>query len=214
MAFQNIVRDLTEVFARRVLEAIRTAPLEELVSSADRAGGRGSSTRSTRGVPAAAKTTTAPKARRGGKQRGAANGVAAALQARIVDALTGVVAGLRAEVLRSTLGVSREELARPLADALSKGAIRKQGAKRGTTYFLGGAEASSSSAAPKGNASKGTRRPAPRKPAVAAKRAKKPEASAAKPKKKKREAFVYLTDAGKAAERGVATRSTSESSAK
>jgi hypothetical protein len=171
VAFQNLIRDLTEVFARSVLEAIRSAPLEEVISSADGSGGS-----SKRGARApVTKNGANPKGRRGGRPRGSSN--AGALEARILDVLKGVDAGLRAEVLRSTLGVSREALARPLADALSKGSIRKQGAKRGTTYFLGGAEAPSSPSA----AAKGARRSAPRKPPVAAKRAKKPDAPAAEP---------------------------------
>jgi hypothetical protein len=55
----------------------------------------------------------------------------------IVDLLGKSSSGLRAEQIRSALGVEAKELPRPLAEALSSGRITKSGQKRATTYFAG-----------------------------------------------------------------------------
>ena len=43
--------------------------------------------------------------------------------------------GLLAEKLRSNLGLSRNAIQRPIAQALTDGKITKTGEKRSTTYF-------------------------------------------------------------------------------
>lgn len=55
----------------------------------------------------------------------------------IVDLLGKSPSGLRAEQIRSALGVEAKELPRPLAEAITSGRITKTGQKRATTYFAG-----------------------------------------------------------------------------
>lgn len=61
----------------------------------------------------------------------------------IVELLQKSAGGLRAEQIRSALGVEAKELPRPLADALSAGRLTKSGQKRATTYFASGSGGSS-----------------------------------------------------------------------
>ena len=56
----------------------------------------------------------------------------------IVAAVSRSASGLRAEQIRSALGVEAKELPRPLADAVNAGRLTKTGQKRATTYFVGG----------------------------------------------------------------------------
>lgn len=56
-------------------------------------------------------------------------------QASIVALLAGAKAGLRAEDIRTQLGLHKKELPRPLADALAANEITKKGQKRATMYF-------------------------------------------------------------------------------
>jgi hypothetical protein len=57
----------------------------------------------------------------------------------VVDRIVGLLgkhkSGLRAEQIREKLGLQAKELPRPIAEALSKRRIGKQGQKRATTYF-------------------------------------------------------------------------------
>lgn len=54
---------------------------------------------------------------------------------KIVSTLKGHKNGLKAEDLRKTLKIAKNELNRPLGMALAKKSITKKGKKRATTYF-------------------------------------------------------------------------------
>jgi hypothetical protein len=56
-----------------------------------------------------------------------------------VEAIVGLLdkhpQGMRAEQIRSSLGLDAKELPKPLADALAAKRISQKGEKRATTYF-------------------------------------------------------------------------------
>ena len=131
------LRSLADTFAGAVLDAIRSASLEELLAGA---GGSRPGPGRPRGPSAASKSsassTAAPlrKARRGGR-------LARRSPEQIAKALDGVVAlvkkhkgGLRAEQIRAELGMQAKEMPRVLAEGLSKKKLKRRGRKRATTY--------------------------------------------------------------------------------
>ena len=65
--------------------------------------------------------------------------------ALVVEEIVAVVRkhpeGIRAEELREELGLEKKELPKPMLVALASGAIRKEGEKRATAYFIGGRKA-------------------------------------------------------------------------
>jgi hypothetical protein len=95
-----------------------------------------------RGRPAGStnKAPKAPKAKKSASGRLGRRSVAdiGALLDNIVSLLQQNPDGLRAEQIRSALGIEAKELPRPLADGVSNGSLTKTGQKRATTYFAGG----------------------------------------------------------------------------
>ena len=138
-SLRTTIESLASEFAASVLDALRSASLDELADVA----GRGAPTRRGPGRPradAAESTGAAPKRRgRGGRLGRRSAGDITRMIESIVDVLQKSASGLRAEQIRETLGVEAKELPRPLADAISSGRITKSGQKRATTYFAGGA---------------------------------------------------------------------------
>lgn len=137
-SLRNTIESLASEFAASVLDALRSASIDELVDVAGRgtAGRRGPGRpRSDAGDSAAA---ASPKRRgRGGRLGRRSAGDITRMIESIVDVLTKSASGLRAEQIRETLGVEAKELPRPLAEAISSGRITKSGQKRATTYFAG-----------------------------------------------------------------------------
>jgi hypothetical protein len=144
--------ELANAFSANVLDAIRGASLEELLSESSGTRSRGPSiaaaaprARQARRVPAkaapaapAAPATPAAK-RRGGRLARRSSGDIAGVVASIVGLLKASPAGLRAEEIRSKLGLQAKELPRPLKEGLDAGTLSKTGQKRATTYFARGA---------------------------------------------------------------------------
>jgi hypothetical protein len=129
------LRSLADSFAGAVLEAIRSASLEELV--ADGGTGRPGPGRP-RGAQGHTAASTAGAPRRG---RRASGRLARRSPEQIAKALDGIVAlvkkhkgGLRAEQIRSELGMQAKEMPRVLSEGLSKKKLKKRGRKRATTY--------------------------------------------------------------------------------
>ncbi|WP_394846289.1 hypothetical protein LZC95_02345 [Pendulispora brunnea] len=123
---------LAETFARDVLSAIRSAPLDEILGE-----GRGRPA-----VPAAKSTgrAAAPAAapeRKGGNGRlhRRSDDEIGVVVDKIVALLKKNPAGLRAEQIREKLSLAPKELPRPIKDALSGKKITAKGQKRATTYF-------------------------------------------------------------------------------
>ena len=148
---RNTIESLASQFASSVLEALRSASIDELADVA----GRGTVARRGPGRPRAesSESSAAAPARRGatgGRGRGGRlgrrtqNDITRMVES-IVDVLAKNASGLRSEQIREALGVEAKELPRPLAEALSSGRVTKTGQKRATTYFAG----SGGGAAPK-----------------------------------------------------------------
>ena len=137
-SLRTTIESLASEFAASVLDALRSASLDELAGVA----GRSTSSRRGPGRPrsdASEGPAAAPKRRgRGGRLGRRSPGDITRMIESIVDALQKNGSGLRAEQLREALGVEAKELPRPLAEAISTGRITKSGQKRATTYFAGG----------------------------------------------------------------------------
>lgn len=116
-------------FAESVIEALRTASLDEISSVTS--GATRARTRSAAAEPASRRRSA------GGRlARRTANDIQGMVQS-IVDLVAKHPDGLRAEQIRAALNVEAKELPRPLAEAVSTGALTKSGQKRATTYSVG-----------------------------------------------------------------------------
>lgn len=122
------IENLASEFATQVLDALRTASLDELLELSRSGGG------SRRGRGASF------DARRRGKGGRLGRRTQAELQA-MLDSIVALLEknpkGMRAEQIREALGVEAKELPRPLAEGLESGVLKKTGQKRATTYFVG-----------------------------------------------------------------------------
>jgi hypothetical protein len=146
--------ELANAFSASVLDAIRGASLEELLSESSATRSRGPSVAAAaaaprarqarrvpvKAAPAAPAAPVAPAAkRRGGRLARRSSGDIAGVVASIVALLKASPAGLRAEEIRSKLGLQAKELPRPLKEGLDARTLSKTGQKRATTYFARGA---------------------------------------------------------------------------
>ena len=136
---RSTIESLATQFASSVLDALRSASIDELADVA----GRGAPARRGPGRPRAAdsESAAAPARRRGrgGRLGRRSPGDITKMIESIVELLAKNHAGLRAEQIRESLGVEAKELPRPLAEAISTGRVTKTGQKRATTYFAGSA---------------------------------------------------------------------------
>jgi hypothetical protein len=136
---QSQLRDLASAFAAQMVDAIRGASLQELASAGGRI--REDSPRPFASSGAARKAVTevteaAPvKAPRdnGRLPRRSADEIAAHLS-KIVSLLQKHKAGMRAEEIRSNLGMLPKEMPRILKEGLAKKKLTSKGQKRATTY--------------------------------------------------------------------------------
>jgi hypothetical protein len=163
------LNDLASTFASSVLEAIRSASLEELLaeSSTPHRRGPGRPARAldggTHGMGMGAPVHAAHAAHPAHGGRARATGRLARRTSddieqvigRIVGLLKQHPKGLRAEEIRSKLGLLSKEMPRPLKEALDGGRLGKSGQKRATTYFAKGASAALAKAPPAKAAKKG-----------------------------------------------------------
>jgi hypothetical protein len=126
---------LASNFAKAIVAALQGASLHELVGSD---GGWASSGRKPRTVSSAVTPTpTAPKAgpRKPGRlPRRSAEEIQAELD-KIVSLVRKHKDGLRAEEIRSNLGMQSKEMPRILKEGISKKKLTSKGQKRATTYF-------------------------------------------------------------------------------
>ena len=126
---RSTLNDLATEFATSILRAIRGHSLEEILHET----GGGSSSRG-RGRAAAAAPRAAGGKRGGRLARRSTEDIAGVVD-KIVSLLEKHQTGLRAEEIRGKLKLQAKELPRPIAEALSKKRIVKEGQKRATTYF-------------------------------------------------------------------------------
>lgn len=158
-ALQRAIAELAQQFAAQVVKAIGTASLQDIAALT---GGSAPVGRPRAAAPTAAPAPAAPAraaaaGRRGGRRRRTADDLAA-LGGRIVDLLKSNPSGLRAEAIRDALNVPRKELPRVFSQLVSSGAVKKQGQKRATTYFVGDGSAKSAPAAGKRGGKKAGKR--------------------------------------------------------
>ena len=154
-ALHSSIHQMAADFASLVLNAMRGATLDDILSETQAPGARRGSPapvparrgpgrpRREASAESAAESAPAagPKGRRGGRSsRGGrlgrrSPGDIARVVGRIVDLLASHPAGLRAEQIRATLDLQAKELPRPITEALASRKIHKVGEKRATTYF-------------------------------------------------------------------------------
>jgi hypothetical protein len=156
---RNTIESLASQFASSVLDALRSASIDELAD----VSGRGAVVRRGPGRPRAESSESSAAAatprRGGGRGRGGRlgrrtqNDITRMVES-IVDVLAKNAGGLRSEQIREALGVEAKELPRPLAEALSSGRVTKTGQKRATTYFSGGGAAPKRRGRPAGRKTK------------------------------------------------------------
>ena len=116
-------------FANAIVQALRSASLDELVSITS-GGGRAPSPR----APATKTTVAAPKPGRLGRR--SPTDIARTLD-NIVAVLTAHPEGLRAEQIKAALNLDTREVPRPIAEGLKSGVLKKSGQKRATVYTVG-----------------------------------------------------------------------------
>lgn len=118
-------------FATAIVQALRSASLEELIGVTG-GGGRAPSrttTTKTNGAGAAVK--------KGGRLgRRSADEIGRTLE-KIVAVLSQHPEGLRAEQIKAALQLEKREMPRPIAEGLRSGALKKTGQKRATVYTVG-----------------------------------------------------------------------------
>jgi hypothetical protein len=133
------LQDLARSFAEQVVETIRGASLQELVSSGgESSAGNGRSTRVIAGgggggQPDPLSAPSKPKGKSGRLPRRSAEEIAKTLE-KIVLLVKTHKGGLRAEEIRSKLGMQAKEMPRILKEGLAKKKLASKGQKRATTY--------------------------------------------------------------------------------
>jgi hypothetical protein len=123
---QSQLQDIASSFAVAVLQAVRTASLQELQDSVR---GNARNGRVSTSVDAPAHKPAAPRLSRRSQED-----IAKQL-ARVVTLVKGHKGGVRAEQIRHELGMQSKEMPRILKEGLSSKALKSKGQKRATTYF-------------------------------------------------------------------------------
>jgi hypothetical protein len=116
-------------FANAVLEAIKGASLEDLLSESRTPVSRARREQPTNGAPRAARSRSAGRLRRRSPED-----IAKALD-KVVSLVKRHKDGLRAEQIRQQLSMQAKEMPRVLKEALAKKQLKSRGQKRATTYF-------------------------------------------------------------------------------
>jgi hypothetical protein len=143
MSLHSQLNQLASSFAQAVVEAIREVSLEELVAETGGLKGMTVSSRTERSAnrePAPRREASRRGARRSSRgasrrlKRRSRNDIERSLGA-IVSLVEKEPKGLRAEQIRSELGMQAKELPRVLGEGLATRKLRKRGHKRATTYY-------------------------------------------------------------------------------
>jgi hypothetical protein len=132
---KSTIDSLAQTFAAGILQAIRSAPLDEILGEG--AGGRGGRKpgRPAKAASESPASTGGGKRARGGRlARRTADDIQAVVES-IVQLVKKSKGGLRAEQIRAQLNLDKREIGRPIAEALAKKKLTKKGEKRATTYF-------------------------------------------------------------------------------
>lgn len=124
---QSRLQVLANSFAESVLDALKGAPLQELLGDGRRVGNGRSTVR-------AVKSATSPTRSPGRLRRRSAEDIAEVLD-KVVTLVKQKPSGLRAEQIRDELGLLPKEMPRVLKEGLSTKKLKSKGQKRATTYF-------------------------------------------------------------------------------
>ena len=129
---------LANNFASSVLNAIRSASIEDLLAETGSAPRRGPGRpkRSTTKTTATASRASAPTPKvRGGRLARRSPADIDKTLGQIVSLVKGKKAGMRSEEIRKALKLDVREVPRVLKQGLAKKKLRSKGQKRATTYF-------------------------------------------------------------------------------
>lgn len=125
LPFNKNLEAIAAKFAQEIIQALRGASIDDLVGLS---GGV---------APAARPGRAAPAPTVGGRLgRRSVDQIHKTLE-QIVTLLGNHPEGLRAEQIRTSLGLDVREMPRPIAEGLSAGVLTKSGQKRATTYTVG-----------------------------------------------------------------------------
>jgi hypothetical protein len=125
---------LTASFTSSILEAIRSASLDELLVAPNGGGSRAARAPARRTAVSVAPKPSPKKTTSGRLRRRSPEEIAGALES-IVALVKKNKEGLRAEQIRAELGLEAKELPRILKEGLAARKLRSKGRKRATTYF-------------------------------------------------------------------------------
>jgi DNA invertase Pin-like site-specific DNA recombinase len=135
---QSRLRVLADTFASGVLEAIRGASLEELVSAPANGRAEGRNGPAGRPAPGAAasprQSPSSKSAKKAGRLPRRSPEDIAKVLAQVVALVKSEKQGLRAEEIRAKLGVQRKEMPRVLKEGIARKQLKAKGQKRSTTY--------------------------------------------------------------------------------
>ena len=143
MSLQTQLNHLASSFTQAVIAAIREVSLEELVAETGglkgmpRApAGRAPAVTSSRGRGRVPRRETGPSRRSSSRRlkRRSHDDIEKVL-GEIVSLVENSPRGMRAEQIRSELGMQAKELPRVLGEGLATRRLRKRGHKRATTYY-------------------------------------------------------------------------------
>jgi hypothetical protein len=142
MSLQSQLNQLASSFTHAIIEAIREVSLEELVAETGglkgmaRPQARPQSTASSTRRGHASRRATGPSRRQSSRRlkRRSPDEIERAL-GDVVSLVENRPRGLRAEQIRSELGMQAKEMPRVLGEGLATRRLRKRGQKRATTYY-------------------------------------------------------------------------------
>ena len=133
---QSQLDALAANFAKAIIAALQGASLQELVSSDGGRGSGGRTPRTERSVASPGPTVSRAAPRKPGRlPRRSADEIAATLN-KIVLLVKTHKTGMRAEEIRSKLGMQAKEMPRILKAGIAAKKLSTKGQKRATTYFV------------------------------------------------------------------------------
>src|SRR5258706_808227 len=124
---KSTIDSLAQTFAAGILQAIRSAPLDEILGEGAGARAGRKPGRPAKGASEAAVSTGGGKRARGGRlARRTVDDIQAVVES-IVSLVKKSKGGLRAEQIRAQLNLDKREIGRPIAEALAKKKLTKKG---------------------------------------------------------------------------------------
>jgi hypothetical protein len=134
------LQSLAQSFTQQVIAAIQAAPLNEIMASGGTSTANPRSARALGGggMPDPLVITPAKRAAKPGRLPRRSAVEIAAMLSKIVLLVKTHKVGMRAEEIRSALGLQAKEMPRILKEGLAKKKLTRKGQKRATTYLARG----------------------------------------------------------------------------